>query len=219
MPSRIRVTTGLVGTLAALIVLALIGAYIFTGVTTGDLYNRVAAVAPQILTTSGPQGPAATIAVGTTTTGAAASVTNVGTSGAAILDFVFPEAGTTLTYASNVTTSGTSNNATYVTLNSLTLTSNQTFLLQWDGVFTNIVGGAPVRWRIASPPGTIIGQSNRQMTQVGGENGLTSAIYSVTSAPQTFVLEWSTGASGTTYTVAVNHFYAIAIGSGAVTAP
>ncbi len=43
---------------------------------------------------TGPQGPAATIAAGTTTTGApgsSASVTNSGTSGAAIFDFTIPQ--------------------------------------------------------------------------------------------------------------------------------
>lgn len=46
---------------------------------------------------TGPQGPAATIAVGTITTGSPstpASVTNVGTSGAAIFDFVIPKGDT-----------------------------------------------------------------------------------------------------------------------------
>ncbi len=47
--------------------------------------------------TTGPQGDAATVAVGTVTTGAAgtsASVTNSGTSGAAVLDFTIPRGAT-----------------------------------------------------------------------------------------------------------------------------
>lgn len=47
--------------------------------------------------TEGPQGDAATITVGTVTTGAAgssASVTNSGTSGAAVLDFTIPRGDT-----------------------------------------------------------------------------------------------------------------------------
>ena len=47
--------------------------------------------------TTGPQGDAASIAVGTVTTGAAGSsvsVTNSGTSGAAVLDFTIPRGDT-----------------------------------------------------------------------------------------------------------------------------
>ena len=47
--------------------------------------------------TTGPQGLAATVAVGTVTTGApgsSATVTNSGTSGAAVLDFTIPRGAT-----------------------------------------------------------------------------------------------------------------------------
>jgi hypothetical protein len=61
--------------------------------------------------TAGPQGPAATIVVGTTTTGAAgtdAGVTNSGTSSAAIFDFTLPEGaqGLNATIAAGTTTTG-----------------------------------------------------------------------------------------------------------------
>jgi hypothetical protein len=78
----------------------------------------------------GPQGPAATVAVGSTTTGAAgssASVTNAGTTGAAVLNFTVPRGdtglaatvavGSTTTGApgtsASVTNSGTSGAATF----------------------------------------------------------------------------------------------------------
>ena len=92
------VTTGAAGSSASVTNAGTSGAAVldFT-IPRGDTgaTGSTGATGPQGST--GPQGPAATVSVGSTTTGAAgssASVTNSGTSGAAVLDFAIPRGDT-----------------------------------------------------------------------------------------------------------------------------
>lgn len=101
---------------------------------------------------AGPQGDAATIAVGAVTTGSPstpASVTNVGTSGAAIFDFVIPKgdtgdtgpAGTNGTNGVGVPTGGTTGQV-------LSKASNTNYDTQWTTPNPGITTGKAIAMAI-----------------------------------------------------------------------
>ena len=94
---------------------------------------------------TGAQGPAATIAVGTTTTGSAgtqASVVNSGTSSAAVFDFIIPKGDTGPAFSGGYISTGWYENAVTLASGAIDLTLGNCFQLTVSSATTVTISNA-----------------------------------------------------------------------------